>query len=469
MKGFRSIKTVLSLLVLLLGLGLILFNWIRTREGFVDRTLARMERDAQVNGTRIAGLMQHCFRNHQPRVAELEMSYAALFPDLSLGLVLDESGVVRYSTRLRWRGIPVGETPLAVVASPEFLKEASVDGLIRRDEARGMVYAIYPFFTNYDTHDLGHVLLSFDAGLAMERTRKIALRESIIRACYLSALCLLLWFGLDLFVTRRVDRLLDFAHRVQEGNTPPIPDEGKDEIGLIAGAFGESVAKLRETEAQLLEASEEERRRLGRDIHDDVCQRIAAAQLKCGVLSSILGREGLPHSEMAVEVARELQEAVTVTRGFAHGLSPVRVGSEGLAVGLKELAASLHRSFGIRFEVETDESVARLSPGAQNHIFRILQELMTNAAKHASPTKVSAKVKRNEHALILSVENDGKSFDSTGGYAEGLGLRFVQQRARAIGGELRFLPREGGESGTIAICVSELPEQHFADTTHPDS
>jgi signal transduction histidine kinase len=461
MRVFRSIKAVISLLVLLLGLVLIMTDWIRTKELFVERALARMEREAQANGTRMAGLMQHCFRNEQPRVAELEMSYAALLPDLSLGVVLDERGVVRYSTRLRWRGTHVSETPLADLAGAEVLAKASGDGLVRRDEVSARVDVIYPFFTSYETRDLGYVILSFDAGRAMERSLDVALRESIVRACYLSAACLLLWFGLDLFVTRRVDGLLEFAREVQEGNHLPLPAEGNDELGLIANAFGGSVAKLRETEARLLEASEEERRRIGRDIHDDVCQRIAAAQLKCGVLSSILGREGLPHSDMAVEVAKELQEAVDVTRGFAHGLCPVRVGSEGLAVALRELAKSLHHSFGVRFDVETDEAVVRLSQGVQNHIFRILQELMTNAAKHAAPTKVSARVELKDRTLVLTVENDGKSFDPGVANAEGLGLRFVQQRLRVLGGRLRFEPRSGGKTGTIAICTSLLPEQHF--------
>jgi len=221
---------------------------------------------------------------------------------------------------------------------------------------------------------------------------------------------------------------------------------------------------LRETEARLLEASEDERRRIGRDIHDDVCQRIAAAQLKCGVLSSMLGREGLPHSDMAVEVAKELQEAVDVTRGFAHGLCPVRVGSEGLAVALRGLAATLHHSFGVRFDVETDETVVRLSQSAQNHIFRILQELMTNAAKHAAPTRVSARVSLKDRTLVLTVENDGGSFDPGVANAEGLGLRFVQQRLRVLGGRLRFEPRTGGKKGTVAICTSLLPEQHFVTT-----
>lgn len=433
----------------------------------MDRALARMEREAQSTGARMAGLMQHCFRNKQPRAAELEMSYAALMPDLTLGVVTDADGVVQFSSRLQWCHSQFSETPLAPLVSPELLSRASIDGLIISDDSQGRVTALYPFFTSYDTSDLGMVALSFDASQAIQRSKFDAYRESLGRACYLSAASLLLWLALDFFVTRRVDRLLKFASAVEEGLPVTNPETGPDELGQIARTFADSVEKLRDTEAQLLEASEEERRRIGRDIHDDVCQRIAAAQLKCGVLSSVLAREGLPHANMAEDVARELQEAVMITRGFAQGLCPVRVGSEGLAAALMELGKVLQRSFDASFEVDTDLGEDQLSSGVETHVFRILQELMTNAAKHARPSLVRAKVILEGQRLNIEVENDGCGFDSGKKEPGGLGLRFVQQRVRSLGGRLRFLPRPDGREGTLAVCVAVLGRSHISTPTDP--
>jgi len=451
----------------LLGLILIALDWSKNQRLFMDRALARMEREAQSTGTRMAGQMQHCFRNKQPRAAELEMSYAALLPDLVLGVVTDGKGVVQFSTRLQWCNRPLEETPLAPLASPDLLSLASIDGLIQRDDSQGRVTALYPFFTGYSDGDLGMVALSFDASQAIARSKGDAFGESLGRACYLSAACLLLWLTLDLFVTRRVDRLLEFARGVREEMPVPNPETGEDELGLIARTFADSVEKLRETEARLLEASEDERRRIGRDIHDDVCQRIAAAQLKCGVLSSVLAREGLPHAQMAVDVSRELQEAVMITRGFAHGLYPVRVGTEGLAVALSELGAALGRSFGPDIEVHTDIGEARLSLGVQTHVFRILQELMTNAAKHARPTMVKARAILRGQELLLEVENDGIGFNQENKGSEGLGLRFVQQRVRAMGARLQFLPRPSEKSGTLARCVINVADHHLSGIPDP--
>ncbi|MBP6784881.1 MAG: hypothetical protein KA152_13890 [Verrucomicrobiales bacterium] len=462
MKAIRSIKSIISLVVFLLGLILIGLDWSKNERLLMDRTLARMEREAQSTGARMAGLMQHCFRNNQPRAAELEMSYAALLPDLALGVVADETGVVRFSTRLLWRNRSLRDTPIASMASSELLSRASSDGVIQRDDTHGRVVALYPFFATYDSDDLGMVALSYDASQAMERSKRDAFWESLSRACYLSAACLLLWLALDFFVTRRVDRLLEFASGMQEGLPVPNPETGTDELGLIAHTFADSVEKLRETEARLLEASEEERRRIGRDIHDDVCQRIAAAQLKCGVLSSVLSRDGLPHADLAVDVAKELQEAVMITRGFAHGLNPVRVGTEGLEVALSEMGGTLERSFGPDFEVKTDIGDVQLSPAVQTHIFRILQELMTNAAKHAHPTWVRTRVILDGPRLRMEVENDGLEFDSENAGTGGLGLRFVQQRVRALGGRLQFLPRGDSREGVLAICEVLLGEHQFS-------
>jgi len=461
----RSLKTVLSLLVLLLGLVLIFSDWWRNENLLTERTTARMEREARTAATRLAGIMQHCFRNGQPRVAELEMAYTTLLPDLVMGIVVDDRGIVRYSTRLQWQGREVDETPMGAVMDRPRTANTNANGFVLMEDGR--LLSVYPFYVGHGASELGFVALSYDIGQALLKSRSDAFWESVVRACQLAAACLILWLALDLLVTHRVDRLLGFVKGVREGRNVPNPETGGDELGTIARAFDESVSKLRETEARLLEASEEERRRVGRDIHDDVCQRIAAAQLKCGILSSVLGREGSNHAVMAVDVAKELQEAVKVTRGFARGLCPVRVGSEGLGVALQELAADMGRSFGIKFEIENSIGEGMLVQRVENHVFRILQELMTNAAKHAKATRVTVRLFLVGPSMRLEVENDGRPFGSEAAVGDGLGLRFVDQRLRALGGELRYQDRPGDTSGTIAVCTVALAKQHFVTESPP--
>lgn len=461
MRAWYSLKTAISLLVLGLGLILIAVDWSKTEGLLRNRSVARLEREALGNGARIAGLMQHSFRNDQPRVAELEMGYASLLPDLALGVVADETGVVRHATRLMWRGVPLDQSPIAPRIGSIGIFRDSPDGFLDRDEATGRVTAYFPFYTSYGSENRGIVALAYDAGAAIRRAEEDATRESIGRTFYLASACLLLWIALDFLVTRRVEQLLAFARSVREGAPLANPGSGSDELGLIADTFAESVEKLRESEARLLDASEEERRRIGRDIHDDVCQRIAAAQLKCGVLGSKLAREGLEHSALAGEVAKELQEAVSISRGVAHGLSPVRVGTEGLAAALSELGDLLERSFDVTLTIEADINSETLDNRARTHIFRILQELMTNAAKHAQPKLIEARATLDGRHLELEVEDDGIGFIPDEKGSAGLGLPFVEQRVRALGGHLRFLPRRDGRRGTLAIVVAELLDHHF--------
>jgi signal transduction histidine kinase len=465
-KRALSIKTRISLLVLVLGMLLICLDGFRNDRLLRHRTLARLEREAQTSGARLAGLMQHCFRNAQPRVAELELSYAALAHDFELALVLDSGGVVRFASQLQWRGLPFDECPLAPYVQPELLAAAGSDGLAARHGGR--MLALYPFSTSYETAETGLVVLSYDATRALLRARGEALRESVGRACSFASVCLLLWLALDWLVTRRVDRLVDYAKSVREGLRVPNPERRMDEFGAIATTFEDSVERLRQTEARLLDASESERRRIGRDIHDDVCQRIAAAQLKCGVLGRLLEREGLPHADTAGAISRELQEAVVLTRGFAHGLCPVRIGTEGLTAALADLGMTLGRSFGVDCEVSADLGGIELPPLVETHVFRIVQELMVNAAKHAEPSRINATVSLRGDSLEIVVENDGRSFESQSG-GPGLGLRFVEQRVRAIDGRLQFLSPAQGVGGTRAVCLARLPPDALTPTPRTEA
>lgn len=129
---------------------------------------------------------------------------------------------------------------------------------------------------------------------------------------------------LDTLITRRIARILVYAKQVASGRSPGVPATGGDEIGAVGQAFADTVSQLRSTEKQLLEAAEQERWRLGMDLHDDICQRIAAAQLKAGVLGVSLSRDQSPHSVLAKQVAEQLADAAEIARGYARGWRPPR-------------------------------------------------------------------------------------------------------------------------------------------------
>jgi len=216
------------------------------------------------------------------------------------------------------------------------------------------------------------------------------------------------------------------------------------------------ITEEKEMEKQLIEAAEAESRRIGQDLHDDVCQRLAAAQLKSGVLGSSLKREGHPQAVMAVDVARELAEASEIARGFARGLAPVAVGADELPDALDDLRKFLERAFSLRCQVDCDDLSKLLNTKQAAQLFRIAQELATNAAKHGQATWVSISLIHASGVLRLEVTNDGVSFDPRMDLKrKGMGLHMARQRADALGASLSFRPRAAADGGTLAVV--EMP------------
>lgn len=230
-----------------------------------------------------------------------------------------------------------------------------------------------------------------------------------------------------------------------------------DTAGQAQVAGMASVISVEKEMAKLqVEAAENERRRIGQDLHDDVCQRLAAAQLKSGVLGSSLKREGHPQSVLALDVARELAETSELARGYARGLAPVAVGPQELPDALDDLRKFLERAFALNCRVSCEDVSGVLKTEEAALIFRIAQELATNAAKHGHATWVAISLIHDRDFLRLEVANDGLSFTpATGARRNGMGLFMLRQRTDALGATLSFQPRGVAEGGTLAVC--EMP------------
>ncbi len=225
---------------------------------------------------------------------------------------------------------------------------------------------------------------------------------------------------------------------------------------LQVAGMASVITEEKEMEKRVLEAAEHERRRIGQDLHDDVCQRLAAAQLKSGVLGSALKREGHSQAALAVEVGRELSEASEIARGFSRGLAPVAFRAEELPDALEDLRRFLERAFDIRCHVSCEDAPLALDTGCAAQVFRIIQELATNAAKHGKGEWIKISVVHAGEFLRIEVTNDGISYDSaTGARTRGMGMHMLRQRANALGASLSIRPRKAADGGTQAVC--EIP------------
>jgi signal transduction histidine kinase len=226
------------------------------------------------------------------------------------------------------------------------------------------------------------------------------------------------------------------------------------------GGLVTDVTDRKNLDRRLLEAAEEERMRIGQDLHDDVCQRMAAAMLKGGVLHSSLSRSGLPEAALAAEVSHDLSEATEIVRGFAQGLAPVVIEAEGLATALSQICAFIDRVFGIDCQSECADLPDDLDPAATTHLYRVAQELATNAARHAQANHImiSLTIPADSRSLSLKVTNDGNPFNGKpAAPTQGMGLHAVRKHMEALGGQITFVPSKIALGGTTVICDVPLP------------
>jgi PAS domain S-box-containing protein len=221
--------------------------------------------------------------------------------------------------------------------------------------------------------------------------------------------------------------------------------------------FVRDVTERKEINRRLLAAAEQERRRLGQDLHDDLCQRLAAIKLRCGLLERALVRDGSPHAAVAAELTAAIAAATALSRSFARGLAPVALDSEGLASALEVLAKSAATIHGLSIRFECSGPIPVPDPDTAMHLYRIAQELISNAAKHAQPSQILVRLTPGVNRLHLEVENDGVPLASAEAPGDGMGLHFLRSRAEAIGASLTFFPGTPPRGGTRVLCVLSTP------------
>jgi signal transduction histidine kinase len=210
-------------------------------------------------------------------------------------------------------------------------------------------------------------------------------------------------------------------------------------------------AEHRRLERELVAISERERHSIGADLHDNLGQQLTALELMCTLAKT----EAAPHPALTRrldQMARMLREAITQVRFLARGLVPVGPGPDSLQVGLTELAERTSALGRPRCRLECPEPVTVADPFLAGHLYRIAQEAVNNAVKHARATEIVIRLARREGALRLAVEDDGAGLlRGKGAPAEGIGLSVMRHRANAIGATLAVDSRRGGG---VSVCCS---------------
>jgi signal transduction histidine kinase len=199
-------------------------------------------------------------------------------------------------------------------------------------------------------------------------------------------------------------------------------------------------------ERALLEISEREQRRIGQDLHDGLCQQLTGIALMVKGL-----QKGVEHSVRAdaVAVLSLINQCIEETRLVTRGLHPVSEELGGLVVGLRELVEGTRAAADIECVLEIPPALVIRDEATGTNLYRIAQEAMRNAVKHASPRRIIVRISVVGDQLELEVEDDGTGVRLAEG-RRGLGLEIMRYRAASVGGRLSVDSREGG--GTIVRC-----------------
>jgi len=233
----------------------------------------------------------------------------------------------------------------------------------------------------------------------------------------------------------------------------PFVDADGTELMLELGI---DVTDRRKLERLLAEASEAERRRFGRDLHDTLGQKLTGV----GYLVGALGEEYVKGSpgdlSLAEQIVEAVNECVADVRAMSRGLDPVGLEEDGLANALEGLAEDVRAMSEIACRFQCDQPVV-LTEGVATHVYRIAQEAVNNAMKHAGASEISIALScGDEEEVVLTVMDNGTGIGGSAQQAEGMGMRVMRYRADAIDGKLTVRAREGG--GTAVACAFPKPE-----------
>jgi PAS domain S-box-containing protein len=225
-------------------------------------------------------------------------------------------------------------------------------------------------------------------------------------------------------------------------NSALLDEEGMVEYVISVGI---DITERRRLEQEILQISELEQRRIGQDLHDGLCQHLAATELMSEILEQRLAKKSKADAARAAEVARQVREAISQTRLLARGLSPVVLESEGLMSALQELADSTERMFRVKCEFDCPGAVLVHNHTTATHLYRIAQEAVSNAIRHGKARRIVVSLSRADERLALEIRDDGIGLPPDLSKAKGMGLRIMQYRAGMSGGTLAIqnLP-EGG-------------------------
>ena len=203
--------------------------------------------------------------------------------------------------------------------------------------------------------------------------------------------------------------------------------------------------ELRNLSVRLRHAQEEERKQISRELHDEVGQKLTALRMELGSIED---------SSRVAEMKTLTEQSLRMIRDIAAGLRPSMLDDLGLAPAIQRHAREFARRTGtpVSVRVGGEGQLERLPDRHRTYIYRILQESLTNCAKHAQASRIEVSLNGDTGAVQLNIRDDGVGFDPARSAHAGLGLIGIEERVRELGGSFRIESAPGkGTSLTVTV------------------
>lgn len=191
-------------------------------------------------------------------------------------------------------------------------------------------------------------------------------------------------------------------------------------------------------------ATIEERQRLARDLHDSVSQQLFALTMMSQAVIRTMDKNPTKAKTQMIEIAETASKAQTEMRALLLHLRPVHLSGESLAAGIRQLVEELQSKCTIDFQLSIDE-ITGLAEGTEEHLFRIIQESLSNTLRHAMATKVKIHIRQDDREVFLHLADNGKGFDLSENRQKktSYGLKTMRERSEEIGGIFTIRTKEG--------------------------
>ena len=305
----------------------------------------------------------------------------------------------------------------------------------------------------------GMAVATFDPAVQIGQSWREASRLLSIMAFALVGLCLAVYAALARAL--RPTRVIEAGLKQLTANdlSARLPRFDLAELSAISDVFNALAHKLQAALAErnaltreLIAVQDEERRHLARELHDEFGQSLTAIAARAAAAAHTAERDCPALLDECRGISRTTAGLMDILRGALLRLRPPDVEDLGLTLSLESLVASWNgvERGRTRFEIAASGRVDDLPPGACVSLYRIAQEAITNAAKHAQARRVQLRLDAGPDEIVLSVADDGEAIDGRLAPKAGMGLLGMQERVVSLGGTLRFERQATGGTRLVA-------------------